>query len=41
MYLGFSPGSETKDGNQVNALQEKNNHKFMVKKLPLKLKSYL
>ena len=41
MFLGCSPGSKTKDKNQVNTSHEKNNHKFMVKKLPLKLKNYL
>ena len=40
-FLGCFPGSEAKYKNQVNRLHEKNNHTFLVKKLPLMLKSYL
>ena len=35
--VGCSRGSETKDKIQVNTLHKKNNHKVMVKKLPIKL----
>ena len=41
MFVRCSPGSETKDKNLENILHEKSNHQFMVKKLPIKLKSYL
>ena len=37
MFLGCSPGFETKEKNQVNTSHEKNNQKIVIKNLPIKL----